>query len=48
MEGSTSWGLARFSSWTVIVFIYINDLSVIAADKSIPVLFADDTSFMVL
>ena len=38
----------RVHTWTIIVLIYINDLSKSVSDKSSPILFADDTSFIIV
>jgi hypothetical protein len=47
MGRSTARGPIGFNSRTVIVLIYINDLSKSVSDKSSPILFADDTSFII-
>ena len=47
MERSSAWSPIGFSSWTIIVLIYINNLSKSVSDKSSPILFADDTSFII-
>ena len=47
MERSTARSPTGFSTWTITVLIYINDLSKSVSDKSSPILFADDTSFII-
>jgi hypothetical protein len=48
MERSSAWSPTRLSTWAITVSdIYINDLSKIVSGKSVPILFADDTSFII-
>jgi hypothetical protein len=48
LERSSTWNPTRLNSWAITVFnIYINDLPKSIFVKSIAMLFADDTSFIV-
>jgi hypothetical protein len=47
MGGCATCSTTGFSPWTIIVLIYINDLSKSVLDKSSPILFADDISFII-
>jgi len=47
MGKSTTQSPTGFSSWTITLVTYVNDLSKSVSDKSSPILFADDTSFII-
>jgi hypothetical protein len=47
MGKSTTQRPTGFSSWSIIVLIYVNNLSKNVSDKSSPILFADDTNFII-
>ena len=46
MESTSAWCPTRLNSGAIIVLICINDLSQNVSDRSIPILFADGTSFI--
>ena len=46
MERSSVRSPTRPNTWALLFLIYINDLSKCVTDKSIPIFFADDTSFI--
>jgi len=46
MGKSTTQRPTGFSYWSIIVLIYVNNLSKSASDKSSPIVFPDDTNFI--
>ena len=47
MGRSTAWSPTGFSSWTILFLIYVNDRFKSVSDKSSPILFADETSYII-